>query len=395
MHFIKRALSSELAAMAKSYPVVTILGPRQSGKTTLARKMFPDRPYISLENIDERTFAESDPRGFLDRFPEGAVLDEIQRQPQLLSYIQGIVDERNVKGMFILTGSHQLELHESIAQSLAGRTAILKLLPFTIKELALGNIELSVDEYIYNGMYPRIYKESLEPTKFYRDYVQTYIERDVRKMLNIKDLSQFQHFIKLCAGRIGQVFNSSGISNELGISHPTVKNWLSILEASFIVFRLQPYFENFGKRIVKTPKLYFTDVGLAAYLLDITSKDQIVRDPLRGNLFENLIICELIKNQFNSGFEPGVYYYRDNHGSEVDLLFKTGNDLIPIEIKASKTFNGNFLKGLKRFKSLVEQRCPYGFLIYSGEQEQAIDIFQVYNYKNMTYIFDKIHSVKD
>ncbi len=391
MHIIPRELSIELRTMAQSYPVVTILGPRQSGKTTLSKKMFPDKPYISLENIDERTFAESDPRGFLDRFPDGAILDEIQRQPQLLSYIQGIVDENEIKGMFILTGSHQLELHESISQSLAGRTAILKLLPFTIAELAQGNIELSLDEYIYNGMYPRIYKENLSPTKFYRDYVQTYIERDVRKMLNIKDLSQFQHFLKLCAGRIGQVFNSSNISNELGISHPTVKNWLSILEASFIIFRLQPYFENFGKRIVKSPKLYFTDVGLATYLLDITSKEQIVRDPLRGNLVENLVICELMKNQLNRGFEPGFYYFRDSHGNEVDLLFKVGNDLIPIEIKASKTFNSDFLKGLKSFKSLAEQRCPYGFLIYSGEQEQAIDTFQVYNYKHMTKILDRIH----
>lgn len=392
MHIIKRGLTVELEAMARSYPVVTILGPKQSGKTTLARKIFPEKPYISLENIDERAFAESDPRGFLARFPKGAVLDEIQRQPQLLSYIQGIVDDNDAKGMFILTGSHQLELHESISQSLAGRTAVLKLLPFTIAELSQGNIELTADEYIFNGMYPRIYKENLSPTKFYRDYVQTYIERDVRKMLNIKDLSQFQHFLKLCAGRIGQVFNSSSISNELGISHPTVKSWLSILEASFIIFRLQPYFENFGKRLVKSPKLYFTDVGLATYLLDISSKEQIVRDPLRGNLFENLIICELMKNQLNRGFEPGFYYYRDSHGSEVDLLFKVANDLIPIEIKASRTFHSDFMKGLKSFVDLVKQRCPYGFLIYSGEQEQTIGGFQIYNYKHLLKILDRIHA---
>lgn len=390
MHKIKRDLSSELISMASSYPIVTVLGPRQSGKTTLVKKLFADKPYVSLENIDERTFAQSDPRGFLARFPDGAVFDEIQRQPQLLSYIQGIVDERDKKGMYILTGSHQLELHESITQSLAGRTAILKLMPLTIAELTYDGIVQTLDQQLFHGMYPRIYKDNLEPTKFYRDYVQTYIERDVRKMLNIKDLSLFQHFMKLCAGRIGQIFNANSLSNDLGVSHATINSWISILEASFIIFRLQPYFENFGKRVVKSPKLYFTDVGVATYLLDITSIEQISRDPLRGNLFENLIVSELMKNQLNRGIEPAIYYYRDSNGNEVDLLLKVANNLIPIEIKSSKTFNSDFLKGLRNFKKLTQERSPNGFLIYTGAQEQCIDIFQVYNYMHMTEIFARI-----
>lgn len=390
MHLIERELAKELLEMAASYPVVTLLGPRQSGKTTLVKKLFPHKPYVSLENLDERNFAESDARGFLERFPEGAIFDEIQRVPSLLSFIQGIVDERDLKGLFILTGSHQLELHESITQSLAGRTAILKLLPFNIAELSQSHLQLSLDEYLFWGMYPRIYKDQLNPTKFYRDYVQTYVERDVRKIINVKDLGLFQQFLKLCASRIGQIFNANNLSNELGVSHQTVKNWLSVLEASFLVYKLQPYFENFGKRVIKSPKLYFTDVGLAAYLLDINSVTQIARDPLRGNLVENFIVSECIKNRINLGFEPNFYYYRDANNNEVDLLFKTGNNLIPIEIKASQTFNSAFLKGLKYFKNLVGDRCPLGILIYSGVLEQRVESYHVFNYKNTAQILDLI-----
>lgn len=383
MHLKERDLGPEIEAMASQYPVVTIIGPRQSGKTTLVKKLFPHKPYVSLENLDERSFAQEDPRAFLERFPQGAILDEIQRQPNILSYIQGIVDETDQKGMFILTGSHQLELHESITQSLAGRTAVLKLLPFSIAELSKDNTHLSLDDFLLHGMYPRIYKDNLTPSKYYRDYVQTYVERDVRKMINVKDLALFQQFLKLCAGRIGQIFNSSNLSNELGVSHHTVQQWVSILEASFLVFRLQPYFENFGKRHIKSPKLYFTDVGLATYLLDIYSVEQVARDPLRGNLVENFVICDFFKNRLNQGYEPSFYFYRDNNNNEVDLLFKSGNQLFPIEIKAARTFNSMFLKGLKYFQNLVKERCPGGVLIYAGDQEQRIDAFQVYNYKQV------------
>lgn len=373
----------ELQNMAKSYPVVTVLGPRQSGKTTLCKTLFPDKAYITLEDLDERSFSENDPRGFLARFPDGAIFDEIQRSPQLLSYIQGMVDKTEKKGIFILTGSHQLAIHEAIIQSLAGRTAILKLLPFDINEVASITEEFSLDKYIYYGMYPRIYKDNLQPTKFYRDYVQTYIERDLRQMINVKDLVKFQHFLKLCAGRIGQLFNSQNISNELGISNHTVNHWLSILEASFVIFRLQPYFENFGKRMIKSPKIYFTDVGLAAYLLDITTCEQISRDPLRGNMVENLVISEFIKNRLNKGFEPSFYFYRDSNQNEVDLVFKEGNNLIPIEIKASQTFHPQFLKGLEYFKALTQERCQKGFLIYNGEQEQRLNDFFIYNFRHV------------
>lgn len=380
MHILSRDLAAELATMAASYPIVTILGPRQSGKTTLAKTLFPNKPYVSLENPDERSFADIDPRAFLERFPDGAILDEIQRLPKLLSYIQGIVDNQEKKGMFIMTGSHQLALHESISQSLAGRTAILKLLPLSLAELP--ELGFSIDEYLLHGMYPRVYKDAINPTKFYRDYVQTYVERDVRQMVNVKDLLLFQQFLKLCAGRIGQVFNGHSLSDELGVSYPTVKQWLSILEASFLIFRLQPYFENLGKRTIKSPKLYFTDVGLATYLLDISSITQLAHDPLRGNLIENLVISEFFKNRLNQGFEPNFYYFRDSNNREVDLLFKTGHHLIPIEIKAAKTFNSGFLKSLYYFQDLVKERCPQGFLLYVGEQEQRIGSFHVFNYQH-------------
>lgn len=383
MDILQREMALELLEMSKAYPVVTLLGPRQSGKTTLSKALFPGKPYVTLEDMDERSLAESDPKGFLARFNEGAIFDEIQRVPKLLSFIQGVVDNKDKKGLFILTGSHQLALHESVSQSLAGRTAILKLLPFDINEIANITQQFSLDEYIYHGMYPRIYKDDLQPTKFYRDYVQTYLERDVRQMVNVKDLALFQQFLKLCAGRVGQIFNSHNLSNELGISYHTVSNWLSILEASFVIFRLQPYFENFGKRIIKSPKIYFTDVGLAAYLLDITTMEQISRDPLRGSLVENLVISEFIKNRLNKGFEPNFYFYRDSNQNEIDLIFKDGNNLIPIEIKSSQTFQPQFLKGLEYFKALTKERCKKGILIYGGEQEQRLNDFFIYNFKHV------------
>ncbi len=393
MHIVTRDLEQEIVAMAESYPVVTLLGPRQSGKTTVVKKVFPQKPYITLEDSDERSFADSDPRGFLERFPNGAILDEIQRLPNLLSFLQGIVDQTETKGLFILTGSHQLSLHESISQSLAGRTAVLKLLPFNIHELSKADKVLSLHDYIFHGMYPRIYKDNLNPTKFYRDYVQTYVERDVRQMVNVKDLTLFQHFLKLCAGRVGQVLNTHSLSNDLGISYHTVSNWLSILEASFLIFRLAPYFENFGKRVIKSPKLYFTDTGLVSYLLDITSTQQIARDPLLGSLVENLVISEFIKYRLNGGFQPSCYFYRDSNQHEVDLLFKTGRQLIPIEVKASQTFHQQFLKNLEYFKHLAPDRCTQGFLIYAGEQEQRIGDFHVFNFRHIAQMLEKIQSV--
>lgn len=377
----KRQIAAELKKLAKDYPVVSVIGPRQSGKTTLVQHVFPKKPYVNLENPDTRNLATTDPRGFLEQFPEGAILDEIQRTPQLLSYIQTIVDKKDQKGLFILTGSHQLELQQAISQSLAGRAALLTLLPMSLDELLKADIDLSLDEALLNGGYPRIYKDHLDPTKAYRNYFQTYVERDLRQLINVKDLAQFERFIRICAGRVGQIVNLEEIGGEVGISSHTVKHWISILEASFVVFRLQPYFDNFGKRMIKTPKLFFTDVGLATYLLGIENKLQVSRDPLRGHLFENLVILELMKWRFNQGLDPQLYYYRDVQKNEIDVIFKSGPDLIPIEIKSSKTYNTEFLKRLQFFQNLVKDRAPKGYLIYAGEQEQRAHNVYLLNYK--------------
>lgn len=375
-----RSILTELEALAKDYPVITITGPRQSGKTTLVKYAFPNKPYVNLEALDTRDFALSDPRGFLEGYPQGAILDEIQQAPQLLSYIQVIVDEKSLKGMFILTGSHQIELHQAISQSLAGRTALLNLLPMSLAELSETEIELSLDEALIKGGYPRIYKDQLDPTKAYRNYFQTYIERDLRQIVHIKNLNQFQKFVRLCAGRIGQLLNLTSLGNDVGVSSNTIKEWISLLEASFVITLLHPYHENFGKRLIKSPKLYFTDVGLASYLLGIKDTLQLSRDPLRGALVENLIVIELIKSRFNQGLDPQLYYYRDVQGHEVDLIFQSSRELIPIEIKSAKTFNNEFLKNLDFFQKLVSTRCPKGFLIYTGLQEQSIGTFKILNY---------------
>jgi len=387
MSFFPRELEKECLQLALDYPVVTVLGPRQSGKTSLVRHIFPTKPYVSLENLDHRQFAELDPRGFLDSYPEGAILDEIQRVPILLSYIQGIVDDIPQKGRYILTGSHQHELHQSITQSLAGRTAILKLLPLCLSELPEELQAEDLDYYLFHGMYPRIYHDHLAPSTFYSNYLQTYIERDVRQMLNIRSLSLFQQFIKLCATRVGQLFNANNLANELGLSSQTVGQWLSILEASFVIFRLQPYFENLGKRIIKSPKLYFTDVGLATYCLDITKQEQLARDPLRGSLAENFIVSEIIKYRLNQCLSPSAYFYRDSNQNEVDLLIKEGHFLLPIEIKASKTFHPTFLKGIQRFQTMVPKRYKPGYVIYAGTQEQVIQGIRVMNFHHMQPYF--------
>lgn len=382
-----RNMQKELKQAAKEYPVVTLTGPRQAGKTTLVRAVFPKKSYVNLEEPDVRALAENDPRGFLNRYPNGAIFDEIQHVPSLLSYIQVIVDEIKKPGQYILTGSHQLALHEAVSQSLAGRTAILNLLPMTMSELAKAGFNLSLDKYLLNGFLPRIYVDKLNPTKVYRNYLQTYVERDVRRMLNVKDLKTFQNFLKLCAGRIGTPLNKESLGNDLGLSGKTIDQWLSILEASFIIFQLPPYFENFGKRIIKSSKLYFTDVGLATYLLGIENNEQLIRDPLRGLLVENLVILDLVKTRLNQGLEPQIYYYRDNHQNEVDAIFKKSNQLVPIEIKASQTFNPHFLTPLSFYQKLAGlSRAPHGYLIYAGENEQKIGSINLLNFKHAAEI---------
>jgi uncharacterized protein len=376
-----RIIQTELAEAAKNYPVVTIIGPRQSGKTTLVQQCFGDKPYVNLEHLNVRQLALSDPQGFLDEYPDGAILDEIQRVPDLLSYIQVIVDEKQQKGQFILTGSHQLSLHEAISQSLAGRTAILKLLPLSIMELADAGVSYDVNDYLLKGFYPRVHNDKLNPTKAYSYYYQTYVERDVRQLINLKDVVIFEQFIKLCAGRIGQLLNINNLANELGYSTHTIKHWLSILEASFIIFRLQPFHQNISKRLIKSPKLYFTDVGFATYLLDIENTTQLASHPSRGNLFENMVILEWMKHRYNQGLLPHMYFYRDNHQHEVDLIIQSANQWIPVEIKISKTFTEKFTKGVTYFQQLLPEQVSQGFIIYTGDHTQRIRDLHLLNYK--------------
>lgn len=387
MSVITRDLKFEMNNMIKEYPVVTLLGPRQSGKSTLVKNTFPEMLYVNLEQPDELVRVKNDPRSFLESIPKtGAIIDEVQRLPELLSYIQVFVDEKKENGQFVLTGSHQLEMHQAISQSLAGRTCILKLLPLSIMELRKINLNYSAEELILTGFFPKLYKEKTNHIKYYQNYVSTYVEKDVRKMVNVKDLGLFQDFLRIIAGRVGQLINYDNISNEIGVSSPTVKQWVSILEASFLIVKVRPYFENISKRLVKSPKIYFTDPGLLCYLLGIETENQLSRDPLRGSLFENLVVIELIKARYSKGLEHNLYFYRDNHQNEVDLIYKISNQLIPIEIKSSKTFNLSFLKGLKYFKKILKDRVINGYLIYNGDKNFNIEQFSVKNLTSMDEI---------
>jgi predicted AAA+ superfamily ATPase len=384
---IHRILKEQVLKAAQAYPVVTIIGPRQSGKTTLVKALFPKKPYVSLEDPDIRLFATEDPRKFLEAYSNGAIFDEVQRVPQLLSYIQGIVDPQEKTGLFILTGSHQLALQESISQSLAGRTALLNLMPLTLEELEGTTKTLTADEQIFHGFYPRLYKNPMDPVQFYRNYIKTYVERDVKLILNIKDLDQFQRLLILCATRVGQMVDYTQLGNELGISRHTVVEWISVLKASFIITTLPPYFENLGKRIVKTPKLYFCDVGLVSYLLGIRTVDHVTHHPLRGHLFENMIINELVKNHLNAGDDTPFYFYRDTNQVEVDIVFQQGLELMAIEVKSSKTFHQNFLKNIDKFKKLPHRYPVKGYVVYAGAHEQTVGEDSVINYRSLPHLF--------
>ncbi len=385
-----RELEQEARAMAEAFPIVTILGPRQSGKTTLVRKIFSDKPYVNLEHLETRTAALTDPITFIKQYEHGAIFDEIQRAPELLSYLQVLVDEQKKVGRFILTGSHQLRLQEAVSQSLAGRTAILKLLPLSLRELSQDSKKYSLNQQLLRGGYPRLYEVMLTPSKYYSAYCQTYLERDVKLLINIKDLSLFQRFMRLCAGRIGCVFNASEVARELGVSSHTVTEWVSVLEASFLIFKLPPYFENFGKRLIKSPKLYFTDLGLAGYLLGIENETQLERDPLRGRLVENLVILELVKARYNSGLEPNLFFYRDQSQLEVDVLVQNGSELIPIDIKSSATFRLEFIKSLETFRMLTQRKISKSYLIYAGEITQLVRDINIIHYQDSARVFDHL-----
>ena len=381
-------MANELRIQLEEFPIVTVLGPRQAGKTTLARMELPDFEYVTLEDPETRTIAEEDPRAFLKRHGAKTIFDEIQRAPHLLSYLQTIVDASAVNGQFVLTGSHQLELRQAISQSLAGRTGVLYLLPLSIPELHAANIAFdSFEDYLFHGFLPRVHAQKQRPRSAYASYYQTYVERDVRQLIQLKDASQFEKFMKLMAGRIGQLINFQSLGNDVGADAKTIKHWLSILEASFIVFKLPPYFENFGKRAVKSPKYYFIDPGLACHLLDIEKKEQVTRDPLVGQLFENLVVLEALKTRGNQGLKPNLYFYRDSNGNELDLLHKSGNDLHGIEVKSSSTYNPAFKKGLRHFDAKSSALAKKS-IIYSGENRNFSDGIQLVSYAQTSSLFE-------
>jgi predicted AAA+ superfamily ATPase len=381
--WIDREINTELVDLALHYPVVMITGPRQAGKTSLARQVFPDKPYYSIENPDVRQQISTDPRAFFTSNPDGAIIDEFQRYPEILSYIQGIVDGKKQNGQFILTGSNNVSMLSKVTQSLAGRVALLKLLPFSIAELGAFGKNYSVDDYLLNGFYPRVYADNLNPTKAYRNYYETYVERDIRQILQVKDVSLFQKFMKLCAGRVGQLFNANNLATEVGVSYQTIFAWLSALQATYIVFLVQPWSANISKRLVKTPKLYFYDVGLAAYLLGIENTLHVETHPLRGSLFENMVTLELLKKRYNAGLDNNLYFYRDNHGNEVDIMQEAGYQLNLFEIKSAETFTPHFLKGLDYFKKIVPDRVGKSNLVYAGSDEMTIKEHRIVNYKNL------------
>jgi len=369
---IERELFPELSTLLGEYPIVTVIGPRQAGKTTLVRNKLPDFRYVNLESPDTRAFAEDDPRGFLAEYGEPVILDEIQRVPSLLSYLQERVDAAPGNGRFVITGSHQLELRAAITQSLAGRTAMLTLYPLSIAELASAGIQWNhFDDYLLHGFLPRIHDESQRPSQAYANYLQTYVERDVRQLIRLKDVALFEKFLMLLAGRVGQLVNYRSLGNDVGVDDKTVKEWMSVLEASFVIFRLQPYFENFGKRALKSPKIYFVEPGLLSHLLGLQRSDQIRRDPLVGGMFENLAVVEALKSRTNKGLKPELYYFRDNNGTEIDLIHKQGRVLTGVEIKSASTLHAKMRTGLLRFDENVTP-LAHKLLVYNDESaEQA------------------------
>ena len=368
---IEREIAPRLRSLFEQYPIVTVTGPRQSGKTTLCRETFPGLSYANLENPDLREFAQTDPRAFLAQYGDGAVIDEIQRVPELLSYLQGIVDEHGGNSLFVLTGSEQFPLSDAVSQSLAGRTALLRLLPFSLAERRRIGGSAEIDEMIFSGFYPRILDHGLEPRQALGDYFETYVERDVRGLGGVRDLTSFGRFMRLCAGRVGQLVNLSSLGSEAGISHPTVREWLAILERSYIVFQLQPYHANIGKRLTKSPKLYLYDVGLASYLLGIENAQQVATHPLRGQLFENLVIAETIKHRFNQGRDSrDLSFFRNANGLECDLLYPTGSSSAAIEVKSGSTISSDSFSSLNRVAAQLSN-LNHKAVVYGGDARQS------------------------
>ena len=368
---IPRFIEGQLQRLAAQFPVITITGPRQSGKTTLAQHYFQDYDYVNLEDPEIRAYATEDPKGFLADHPSPLIIDEVQRVPALLSYIQVIADRDRKFGQYVMTGSHQPKLKAEISQSLAGRTGILQLLPLSIAELANSGCSLDRDALLYRGFLPKLYALPEADVELeYSNYFATYVERDVRQLINLQHQHEFEVFVRLLAGRVGQLLNLNSLSDDVGVSVKTLKEWLNILEASFIVFRLPPYFENFGKRLVKTPKLYFTEPGLAAWLIGIKSADMVKRDPLIGNLFENMVIIEALKARLNAGNTPDMYFFRDQRGFEIDMLIAAERKIYPYEIKSARTWSSDFAGNLKSFAER-DVKIEKGTVIYAGDLKRS------------------------
>jgi predicted AAA+ superfamily ATPase len=367
--------------LAGYYPIVAITGPRQAGKTTLAKSVFQQKAYVSLEDPDTREFALSDPRGFLAQYPDGAVLDEAQRCPELFSYLQSRVDDDGRKGLFVLTGSQQFGLLAGIGQSLAGRVGLVHLLPFSLGELANAGRAPDLDTLLWQGLYPSIYDRNVPPHVWYADYMATYIERDVRQMLNVRDLNAFRRFVRMCAARTAQPVNLSALAADCGITHNTAKAWISILEASYLVMLLPPHHRNFGKRLTKTPKIYFYDSGLAAWLAGVESSRQLAVGAMRGQLFETWVVSEFVKHRCNRSLPQNLYYWRDNSGHEIDLLVERGERLFPVEIKAGQTIAGDWFNTLGKFAGWSGNGS--GCLIYGGTRRQTRKDIEVFGWQDI------------
>lgn len=369
---IPRQASQTLQRLSRGFPVLAITGPRQSGKTTLARATFPDKPYVSLENPDIRGFAESDPRAFLAGFPDGAILDEVQRTPELFSYLQGLVDGDGRMGLFILTGSQQFDLRSRITQSLAGRVGLVHLLPFSQVELRqTPTPPADLETALYKGAYPPLYMRELRPHDWLSAYVATYLERDLHQLIQVRGLKTFQVFLRMCAARTGQLLNLSALANDCGITHHTAKAWLSVLEASYLLFLLPPHHRNLGKRLTKSPKLYFLDTGLACWLMGIHDQEPLRFHAQRGALFEAWVVAELLKGRFNRGLPSNLYFWRDSAGNEIDVLLDQGERLLPIEIKAGTTINPDYFSGLNKWRALAGDAALQPLLIYAGSEAQT------------------------
>ncbi len=368
--FIQRNIEAAIKSLINKYPIISLTGPRQSGKTTLLKNMFPDYRYITLEDADMRDFANEDPRGFLAQFSKYVIIDEAQRVPQLFNYLQGKVDADQIMGQYILSGSQNFLLLEQISQSLAGRVAIFRLLPFDFSELASHQlIQKDYIPHFYTGFYPSIFDRNINPTTYYNNYLDSYVERDIRTIINVKDLSVFRIFLKLCAGRVGQLLNLNGVANECGISSHTARAWLSILEASYIVYLLPPFFQNVNKRLVKSPKLYFWDTGLLSYLLDIRQPEQLQSHYLRGNIFENMMISEIQKQNYHRLLHLNLYFFRDSNQNEIDLMIQQSTQFDLVEIKSSMTINSDFFKGIKNFSENFPELVNQKFLVYGGAEK--------------------------